>query len=171
MLMTALCLSASAAADETSLTIYSTARPGGVPPELYRPVAGQGVFFGQEVPGYAMIRQVRTIELQSGLNHLNFRDVAAYIDPTTVAFESLTAPASTRVIEQSFQFDLVSTEALMEKYIDQTITVDQQAGEQSRPITGRLLSTQAGWCSPATTVKSMPSASIRMCISPLFPAD
>lgn len=128
----------------TSLTIYSTTQPGSVPPELYRPVAGQGTFPGQAVPGYAMIRQERALDLTRGVNRLNFRDVAAYIDPTTVAFESLTAPDQTRVIEQSFQFDLVSTEKLMERYIDQIVTVDQLAGNRVVQITGRLLSTQGG---------------------------
>jgi hypothetical protein len=132
------------AAGPTSLTIYSTTQPGSVAPELYRPVPGQGTLPGQAVPGYAMIRQERALELTRGVNRLNFRDVAAYIDPTTVAFESLTAPDATRVVEQSFQFDLVSTEKLMERYIDQIVTVDQLAGNRVVQLTGRLLSTQGG---------------------------
>jgi hypothetical protein len=129
----------------TALTIYSTARPGGVSADLYRPVPGQEVYApGQAVPGYAMIRQERSVDLKQGANRLDFRDVAAYIDPTTVTFESLTAPTGTRVIEQSFQFDLVSTAKLMERYIDQTITVDQLAGSSVSSVTGRLLSTQGG---------------------------
>ena len=132
-------------AGATALTIYSTARPGAVSPELYRPVPGQaGYVPGQAVPGYAMIRQERAVDLKQGTNRLNFRDVAAYIDPTTVTFESLTAPGATRVIEQSFQFDLVSTAKLMERYLDQVITVDQLAGSRVSSVTGRLLSTQGG---------------------------
>ena len=128
-----------------SLTIYSIARPGAVPAELYRFVAGQDGFYpGQSIPGYAMIRQERAVDLVRGVNRLNFSDVAAYIDPTTVTFESLTAPGGTRVIEQSFQFDLVSTAKLMERYLDQTITVDQLAGNRVAQITGRLLSTAGG---------------------------
>ena len=129
----------------TALTIYSTARPGAVSADLYRPVPGQEVYaLGQAVPGYAMIRQERSVDLKQGANRLDFRDVAAYIDPTTVTFESLTAPTGTRVIEQSFQFDLVSTAKLMERYIDQTITVDQLAGSSVSSVTGRLLSAQGG---------------------------
>jgi len=132
-------------AGATALTIYSTARPGAVAPELYRPVPGQEAYAsGQAVPGYAMIRQERSVDLKQGANRLDFRDVAAYIDPTTVTFESLTAPTGTRVIEQSFQFDLVSTAKLMERYLDQTITVDQVAGDHVSSVTGRLLSTQGG---------------------------
>jgi hypothetical protein len=129
----------------TALTIYSTARPGAVAPDLYRPVPGPESYVpGQAVPGYAMIRQDRAVDLKQGVNRLNFRDVAAYIDPTTVTFESLTAPSGTRVIEQSFQFDLVGTAKLMERYIDQVITVDQLAGNRVASITGRLLSAQNG---------------------------
>jgi hypothetical protein len=144
----ALGMAAPAAAQDdigaTSLTIYSTTQPGSVSPDLYRPVPGQGTFPGQAVPGYAMIRQERALDLTRGVNRLNFRDVAAYIDPTTVAFESLTAPDQTRVIEQSFQFDLVSTEKLMERYLDSVVTVDQLAGNRVVQLTGRLLSTQGG---------------------------
>jgi hypothetical protein len=91
-----------------------------------------------------MIRQRRRVNLAAGVNRIEFRDVAAFIDPTTVSFESLTAPDSTRVMEQNFQFDLVSTDKLMERYIDQTITVDQVAGDQIVPISGTLLSTRGG---------------------------
>jgi len=123
----------------TALTVYSTTQPGAVPADLYRPLPGQGnVYNGQAVPGYAMIRQERTVDLKKGLNRLNFRDVAAYIDPTTVTFESLTAPDATRVIEQRFEFDLVSTDKLMQRYVDQVITVDQLAGDKVVPIKGKL---------------------------------
>ena len=146
--LAATCAAATASAQDsigaTSLTIYSTTQPGSVSPDLYRPVPGAGTYPGQAVPGYAMIRQERRVELARGTNILNFRNVAAYIDPTTVSFESLTSPNGTRVIEQSFQFDLVSTEKLMERYVDQLITVDQLAGDSVESITGRLLSTQGG---------------------------
>ena len=72
-------------AEETAITIYSTAQPGAVSPDLYRPVPGQGTHRGQAVPGYAMIRHMRNVDLADGLNRLNFTDVAAYIDPTTVS--------------------------------------------------------------------------------------
>ena len=129
---------------DTAITIYSTAQPGAVSPDLYRPVPGQGTYRGQGVPGYAMIRHMRPVDLEEGFNHLNFTDVAAYIDPTTVSFESLTAPESTRIVEQSFQFDLVSAQKLMERYIDQVITIDQVSGNDLRQIDGTLLSTEGG---------------------------
>jgi hypothetical protein len=72
---------------------------------------------------------------------VRFTDVAALIDPTTVAFESLTDPAGTHVVEQNFQFDLVSSDKLLQKYVDRTITVDQVRGSGVESYTGTLLST------------------------------
>ena len=122
-----------------ALTIYSTARPGALPPELYR-----GGASGPAVPGYAVVRAKRDLALSRGRNNVRFTDVAALIDPTTVRFESLTDPVGTRVIEQNFQFDLVSTQKLLEKYIDRRITVDQVRGNGTESFSGTLLSTAGG---------------------------
>src|SRR5688572_2799137 len=100
-------------ADETSITIYSSARPGAIAPELYRPIPGAGLPSGMAVPGYALVRHDRPVDLKSGRSTVRFTDVAAFIDPTTVQFGSLTDPDHTRVLEQNFQFDLVSTQKLL----------------------------------------------------------
>src|SRR5207344_451666 len=110
-------------ADDTALTIYSSASPGAVPPEYYRPLPGQGAPNAAGVPGYAMVRQERNVQLSSGRTQLQFTDVAALIDPTTVTFTSLTEPDA-RVLEQNFQFDLVSTDKLLLKYLDKPVTVE-----------------------------------------------
>ncbi len=122
-----------------ALTIYSTARPGALPPELYRGGAG-----GPAVPGYAVVSQQRDLALVRGRNNVRFTDVAALIDPTTVLFESLTDAVGTRVIEQNFQFDLVSSQKLLEKYIDRRISVDQIRGSDTESFSGTLLSTAGG---------------------------
>jgi len=123
-----------------SLTIYSSTQAGGIPPEVFRGGGQQGY----AVPGYAVVRHERAIDLKSGRNELRFTDVAGLIDPTTVSFKSLTDPAGTRVIEQNFQFDLVGTQKLLEKYIDREIVVEQARGESVESITGTLLSTSGG---------------------------
>jgi len=131
------------AADETAITIYSSAQPGSISPELYRPVSGMGVANGTAVPGYAMVRQERDIRLDNGLTTLRFTDVAALIDPTTVTFTSLTEPR-TRVLEQSYQFDLVSTAKLLQKYLDRPVVVEHQVGDRSETTSGVLLSAADG---------------------------
>jgi hypothetical protein len=122
----------------TALTIYSHAAPGAVAPELYRQ-PGRGT-----VPGYAVVRHERALEFNKGRNAIRFTDVAALIDPTTVAFESLTDGKGTTVLEQNYQFDLVSTDKLLQKYIDRPIAVEQVRGQATETFNGTLLSTQGG---------------------------
>jgi hypothetical protein len=132
-----------AADDEVAVTIYSSAAPGGIPPELYRPVPGSGVPNPMAVPGYAMVRNDRDLQLDNGRSVVKFTDVAALIDPTTVTFTSLTEPR-TRVLEQNFQFDLVSIDKLLLKYIDRPITVERAVGDEARTVSGTLLSSVDG---------------------------
>lgn len=134
---------ASGAHAETAITIYSSARPGGISAEFYRPIPGQGVPNAMSVPGYALVRDDREMKIKDGRSQLSFTDVAALIDPTTVTFTSLSDPA-TRVLEQNFQFDLVSTQKLLLKFIDRQITVDKPNGTSMTPITGTLLSATDG---------------------------
>lgn len=140
---------AARAADEpaTTLTIYSSAAPGGIPAELYAP-GMQAQIYGpqwrQQIPGYAMVKQERSMRLDPGRSTIRFTDVAAQIDPTTVRFESLTDPAETRVIEQNYEFDLVSTEKLMERFLDKQIVVEQAQGDSVERFAGKLLSAAGG---------------------------
>jgi hypothetical protein len=151
---------ASAANAETAITIYSSAQPGAISPEFYRPIPGQGVPNAMAVPGYALVRDDRDVKIQQGRSQLSFTDVAALIDPTTVTFTSLTDSA-TRVLEQNFQFDLVSTQKLLLKFIDRQITVDKPNGNSVTPVTGTLLSAIDGIVLRGTdgTIHSLPNYS------------
>ena len=120
-------ISGLAISDDTALTIYSTATPGAIPAEWYRPVPGQSQNYGygynmyNQIPGYAVIRQDRTLDIEQGYSELKFTDVAALLDPTTVQFSSLTDPDGTSVLEQDYRFDLLSMDRMLERYIDQKI--------------------------------------------------
>ncbi len=108
--MTSLLATASTTSED-SITIYSRMQPGAVSPDLYRPSGGRNT--GANVPGYAIVRHDREYNLDKGVTTLRISDVAELIDPTTVTFSSLDNPA-TRVLEQSFQFDLVSQQKLLQ---------------------------------------------------------
>jgi hypothetical protein len=122
----------------TALTIYSSASPGSISPDAMR-TPGRGA-----LPGYGVVRQERDLDFSKGRNAVRFADVAALIDPTTVVFESLTDPKGTTVIEQNYQFDLVSTDKLLQRYVDRPIVVDQVRGQGTESFNGTLLSTQGG---------------------------
>ncbi len=124
-------------APDYALTVYSSATPGQISVEAL-------TNYGMQVPGYALVRDARRMELPRGSGAVRFTDVAKRIDPTTVSFVSKTDPVGTRVIEQNFQFDLVSQEKLIARYIGETITVEQQRGDQLERVSGRLLSASGG---------------------------
>ncbi|MCC7389740.1 MAG: DUF4139 domain-containing protein [Phycisphaerales bacterium] len=142
-------LAVSVHAQDTALTIYSSAAPGAIPPEVYRPSAnpnpyGYNAYQPVQELGYAVVRQEREIAIGAGRSRVRFTDVASQIDPTTVRFESLTDPEGTRVLEQSYEFDLVSNQKLLERFIDKSVTINQLAGDSLESYTGTLLSASGG---------------------------
>ena len=139
-----LALSAAAAGPETSLTVYSSAQPGGIPAEWYRPLPGMGTPMANELPGFALVRLERELAIPRGRGTIQFQDVAALIDPTTVKFLSLTDPEGTKVLEQNFQFDLVSQDKLLSRYIDRNLSVEQQSGDGVKLVEGTLVSSNDG---------------------------
>lgn len=137
-----LLFSSNLAAEGNIVTIYSSARPGAIPAELYRPIPGRSRYTGA-VPGFAVIRHERNYAIARGYSQLRVTDVAALIDPTTVMFKSLTHP-DTRVLEQSFEFDLVSNQKLLQRYLGQQIIVEQLRGDVVDEIHGKLLGASDG---------------------------
>ena len=136
---------------ETAVTVYSSARPGALNPQAFR-TGGEGV----AVPGYALIREERAFTLKPGRNLLRISDVPALIDPTTVAFASATDPKGTRVVEQSFEFDLTSTAKLLSRFLEREIVVDQVRGNGVESVGGTLVGTQGG------LILKQPDGSIRV---------
>ena len=67
----------------------------------------------------ALIQDRRDIEIKGGRQRLEFQDVSAQIRPETV---SLTA-ADIGIVEQNFDFDLLTPAKLMEKAVGQQITI------------------------------------------------
>jgi len=144
-MISTLCAGSAMAAAPTesddSITIYSSIQPGAVSPALYRPVAGRQP--GGQVPGYAIVRHDRSYDIEKGVHALRVSDVAALIDPTTVTFSSLDTPR-TRVVEQSFQFDLVSQAKLLQRYLGQRVTVELPRGDHVDLAEGVLLGISDG---------------------------
>ncbi len=91
--------------------------------------------------GTALVQDRRTFTLKSGISTLDFTDVAASIDSTSVSFKSLTDPTGTSVLEQNYVFDLVGSGALLERYLDQQIEIVTNDGTT---FSGQLLSGRNG---------------------------
>src|SRR4051794_10582349 len=95
-----------------SLTVYSTADAAAFDPQDVPQVRQGDPTY--RLPGYGVVREVRKVSLNAGDNVLKFADVAAGIDPTSVSFKSLTAPDTTAVVEQNYEYDLATPDKLLE---------------------------------------------------------
>ena len=126
-----------------SLTVYSSADPAGFDPRqfLEQQQSGWGMVMG--VPGFGLVRETRSVDVPKGVGEIAFTDVAAFIDPTTVSFNDLTDP-TTAVLDQRFEFDLVSADKLLERYVDQPVKamVDIEGGPMQ--LSGTLLAARGG---------------------------
>lgn len=71
----------------------------------------------------ALVKDVRKINLKRGNVSLAFRDVSARMRPETALLRSVSTPGSLSVIEQNFDFDLLTPQKLLEKYVGQTVNV------------------------------------------------
>ncbi|NKJ42974.1 DUF4139 domain-containing protein [Novosphingobium sp. SG720] len=69
--------------------------------------------------GMALIEDVRRIELPKGLSRQEFPDVSAQIRPETV---TISAPGAA-VVEQNFDYDLLTPSALLDKSVGQDVSV------------------------------------------------
>ena len=74
---------------------------------------------------FGVVRETRKLSITDG--SVRFQDVAKQIDPTSVHFLSLTDPDA-KVLEQNYEYDLVSADKLLEKYIDRDLTVKTAGG-------------------------------------------
>ncbi len=73
----------------------------------------------------ALVRDIREMSFDNGISQLLFRDVAAQIDQSSVHFS---APGVT-LLEQNYDYDLVSPEKLLAKYVDQHVEVITESGD------------------------------------------
>jgi hypothetical protein len=72
---------------------------------------------------FGLVREIRSVELAEGMNALEFRDVAAQIQPETVHVKSLVNEQSLRVFEQNYRYDLLSPWTLLAKYVGKKVKV------------------------------------------------
>lgn len=95
-----------------------------------------------------LVRETRRLTLPVGRIGLRFADVTAQIRPETVHLASLTAPASLRILEQNYQYDLLNPAKLLDKFVGREITLVlrryQNNTESFEPVQATLLSNNGG---------------------------
>jgi hypothetical protein len=76
-----------------------------------------------------LVSEIRSLKLKSGQNEVRLAEIPSQIDATSVHFASLTSPDKVTILEQNYQYDLVSAAKLMERYIDNKIKVYSTGGK------------------------------------------
>jgi hypothetical protein len=93
----------------------------------------------------ALVREVRNLRIdKTGIGRLRFMDVPSAINPRTVHLQPLAA-LGPQVFEQNYEFDLISPEKLMEKYVGKEVEIIEQAQDlTTRTVKATLLSMNGG---------------------------
>ncbi len=71
----------------------------------------------------ALVKDSRRVNLEAGDNALAWRDVSAHIRPETALLHGSTDDKGLRLIEQNFDFDLLTPQKLLEKYVGDKVRV------------------------------------------------
>ncbi|MGB9586764.1 MAG: DUF4139 domain-containing protein, partial [Armatimonadota bacterium] len=90
---------------------------------------------------FALVKEVRAMSLSQGSNYVSVQDVAASIEPSSVAFKSLTDPNGVVVREQNYQYDLISPATILDKSVGKRVKVRRIVEGKVVEDEGVLLST------------------------------
>jgi hypothetical protein len=82
----------------------------------------------------ALVKDTRKVSIKSGLNALALRDVSAQMRPETALLRSINAPGSLNLLEQNFDFYLLTPQKMLEKYVGKTVSIiktNYKTGEET----------------------------------------
>ncbi|MCK4888049.1 MAG: DUF4139 domain-containing protein [Planctomycetes bacterium] len=95
---------------------------------------------------FAVIRNIRNMDFKKGVNTIKFTDVPSTIDATSVKFQCLSSPGAISILEQNYEYDLLNTQSLLNRYIDKkvSISVKGAGADVGTKITGILSASKDG---------------------------
>ncbi len=105
---------------------------------------------GLEVTVYnvnvGLVKDVRQVSLGPGIQELKFMDVAAQIMPSSVSIRSLSGPKGFLVLEQNYEYDLLSPRKLLDKYVGKEVKLltRNPYTDKEEVVAARLLSNNEG---------------------------
>ena len=125
-------------ADENSPTLAS---PAPASPDASRGGGQEAVGVTVYNNNFAVVKEQRPIFFDKGLNTIRFTDVASAIEPASVSFQCISAPGKISILEQNYEYDLVSTSSLLNRYLDKTVNVSIKGSgaDQGREVAGVLM--------------------------------
>lgn len=93
-----------------------------------------------------LVKDQRKVQLFQGTGDVRFMDVASQIIPASVDIKSLVNPDSLRVLEQNYEYDLLNSQKLLDKYVGKEVKLYSKNPytEREEIVTATLLSNNDG---------------------------
>ena len=110
------------------LTVFGAAQPVAAAPASVTRDDQREVMVTIYNGNLGLVKDLRETRLPAGVSEVQFMDVAAMIDPTTVHLKSLTGAAGLKILEQNYEYDLLTSQKLMEKYVGRKVRLYQTDG-------------------------------------------
>lgn len=101
------------------------------------PISSELTVYNQ---GFALVKEQRNLDLKTGTQTVAVEDVASLIEPNSVSIQSLTEKGSFRVLEQNYQYDLISPVSILNKSVGAKIRFIRTVGTTREVLEGTLLS-------------------------------
>src|SRR6267378_7507223 len=98
------------------------APPKHAAPAMTATVAGRDVAVTVYNENLGVVKDRRRLDIAGGVSELKFTDVASSIDPTSVHLRPL-GKSGVGILSQDYRYDLVNTDKLLERYVDQPIDI------------------------------------------------
>lgn len=92
------------------------------------------------IQGLGFVKEVRNVQLKKGQQTLAIEDVTQLIDASSVAIKCLNNPGSLTVLEQNYQYDLISPMAILNKSVGKRVRFTRAMGNTKESIEGILIS-------------------------------
>ncbi len=114
---------------------HAEAAPAKLAPPARMPAATTATVAGSDVAvtvyneNLGVVKDRRKFAVAQGASELEFTDVASSIDPTSVHLRSL-GKGGVEILSQDYRYDLVSTDKLLERYVDQPIDAAMKDGQE-----------------------------------------
>ena len=93
-----------------------------------------------------LVKDVRKITFAKGPQELRFMDVASQIIPSSVSIKSLSQPNALSVLEQNYEYDLLSPAKLLDKYVGKEVKLvsKNQYTDKEEIVAATVLSNNGG---------------------------
>lgn len=90
--------------------------------------------------GFGLVKETRRLRLKPGRQTVAVEDVAERIEPSSVSIKALKPGNDLSVLEQNYRYDLINTQAILNKSVGQRVRFVRHYGNEREVLEGVLIS-------------------------------